>query len=314
MNLQRVAGVVAGVAVMACCAGKPAKGAEGFDSFISPVTSFTNFEDPLATTEVRPIFMFHSLSDELKLGNTRVGNGGEAYLFAVQLRYAITERLGLIATKDGYVWLRPDEEIPGALTHDDGWANLAFGLKYSLLHDVQNQRVVTFGLRYEAPSGDAQVLQGKVYRASAFNNDRGKGVMNPFLSAGMTVENFHILGYTGVRAALDDVDSSFFDLSLHVDHPFGNFYPLIEMNWVQTIADGDRLPLNGEGFDLLNLGSVDSDGKGVVTGAVGARYRITTCNSAGVGIDLGAAVEFPLTDREDIFNLRVTTDVIVRLL
>ena len=208
------------------------------------------------------------------------------------------------------MWLRPDEEIPGALTHDDGFANLAFGLKYAFILEPEKRRIATIGFRYEAPSGDAGVLQGKVYRIDGVD-ERGKGVVNPFLSTGIGVDRFHFLGYAGVRAALDDVDSSFFDLSLHGDYQIGNFYPLVEINWVQTIDGGRRLPLNGEGFDVLNLGSVDGEDRGVVTAGVGARYRLASFDP--VDLDFGAAVEFPLTDREDIFNLRVTTDVVIRL-
>jgi len=228
----------------------------------------------------------------------------------VQLRFALTERLALIATKDGYVWLRPNDEIPGAVTHDDGFANLAFGAKYAIVYDVEDQRIATLGLRYEVPSGDAQVLQGKVFRIDGVD-DRGKGVLNPFLSTGFGFGDFHFLSYTGVRAALDDVDSSFFDMSLHGDYQVGNLFPLLEVNWVQTISDGERLPLGGEGFDLLNLGTTNGAGKGVVTAAVGARYRVAQFEA--IEIDLGTAVEFPLTDREDLFGFRLSSDFIVRL-
>jgi hypothetical protein len=304
MKLKRIAGVVVGVAALSCCVGKPAKGAEAFDSFISPVSSFTNFEDPRSTTELRPIFMFHQLSDTFS-----VGDGGEAYLLALQARVAITDRFSFIATKDGILWLQPNQEIEGALEQESGLANLAFGLKYAIVHDAEANRIVTLGMRYEAPSGSSRVLQGKVFQIEGFD-ERGAGLLNPFISAGAMIEDFHVLGYAGFRAALDDVDSSFFDMSLHLDRPFGNFVPLIEVNWVQTIDEGGRLPLGGEGFDVINLGSTNSDGTGVVTSAVGARYRLAQLDLCD--IDLGAAVEFPLTDREDIFNFRLTTDMIFR--
>lgn len=284
----------------------PALAESGFDEFISPVSNPVNFEDPRATTEVRPIFVFHDISNDF------IGlQGGEAYVAAVQARLAIGDRLSLIATKDGYVWLRPDKEIPGAVTHDDGFANIAAGLKYSLLRDEENLRIATVGLRYEAPSGDAQALQGKVFRIDGFD-DRGAGILNPFVSGGAAWENFHFLGYTGVRAALDDVDSSFLDVSFHADYQIDCVYPLFEVNWVQTIADGDRLPLGGEGFDFFNLGSTNGAGKGVVTAAWGVRWRALEFDK--IGVDLGSAIETPLTDREDLFGFRLTSDVIIRFL
>lgn len=312
------------IALACCCslaAPKVAKSAEPFSSFISPVSNFTNFEDPRATTEVRPIFMYHSLAEDFAPNLNPLGynGGGSAYLFAVQLRAALTDRLALIATKDGYVWLRPDGEVADAVEHDDGFANIAAGLKYSVLRDEENERIATVGLRYEAPSGDAQVLQGKVFRLDGID-ERGDGLINPFLSGGMKAGNFHFLGYWGARIALDDVDSTFMDLSLHGDYQVGNLYPLIEVNWVQTLNGGDRtqllddlgVPLSQEGFDVINFGASKGDDHGVVTMAFGTRYRVLG-GQEGVGVDLGAAIEVPLTERQDLFGWRVSSDVIVSL-
>lgn len=298
------------IAGAACCAAAaapatPARGSSGFDSFISPISNFTNFEDPRAITEVRPIFMFHDLANDF-LGL----DGGEAYLLAVQARFAVTERFALIATKDGYVWLRPHKEIPGAVTKNDGFANLAFGAKYAVLYDEAKRRIATLGLRYEVPSGDAGVLQGKVLRIAGVN-ERGDGVLNPFLSAGVGAGDFQFLGYAGGRVPINEVDSTFFDMSLHGNYRVGDFYPLVEVNWVHTVGNGKRLPLGGEGFDLLNLGSTNAAGKGVVTAAVGGRWRVLRAEVWNV--DLGTAVEFPLTHRRDLFGFRLTSDVIVSL-
>lgn len=290
----------------ACCLGAAtAEATGGFSSFISPVSNFVNFEDPRATTEVRPIFMFHDLeNDFLGLG------GGEAYLLAVQARLAITDRFALIATKDGYVWLRPHNEIPGAVTKNDGFANIALGAKYAVLYDEAARRIATLGLRYEIPSGDAGVLQGKVLRIDGVD-ERGDGVLNPFLSAGVGAGNFHFLGYAGGRVPINDIDSTFFDMSLHGDYQIGSWYPLIEVNWVHTVADGKRLPIGGEGFDLLNLGATNGSGKGVVTAAVGTRWRAV--DDDRFHVDFGTAVEFPLTERRDLFGFRLTSDIIVGL-
>lgn len=296
----------AGVAFVALAlVASPALASRDFDSFISPVSNFVNFEDPRATTEVRPIFMFHDIhNDFLGLG------GGEAYVVAVQARLALTDRFALIATKDGYVWMRPKSEIPGAVTHDDGMANLAFGAKYAVLLDEALRRIVTLGLRYEVPTGDSGVLQGKVFRIAGVNQ-RGDGILNPFVSAGVGAGDFQFLSYTGFRVPIDDVDSAFFDMSLHGNYQIGDFFPLIELNWIHTIADGKRLPIGVEGFDLLNLGSRNAEGKGVVTAAVGGRWR--AIQASRFDVDLGTAVEFPLTERRDLFGFRLTTDFIVRL-
>lgn len=199
MKLKRIAGAIVGITAMTCCVGKPAKGSEGFGDYISPVSNPTNFEDPRAVTDVRPIFVVHKLSDKFS-----VGDGGEAYLLALQARVAITDKFSIIATKDGILWLDPKEEIDGALEDGVGFANLAFGVKYTIVENDEAGHIISLGMRYEAPSGSSQVLQGKVFQIEGID-DHGSGLLNPFITGGMEFENFHLLGYAGVRAALDDV-------------------------------------------------------------------------------------------------------------
>ena len=65
-------------------------------STIAPVANPIFFEDPVIRSEIRPIFAYHRIDDGFITG------GGEAYLYALQLRYAITDRLAFIATQDGF--------------------------------------------------------------------------------------------------------------------------------------------------------------------------------------------------------------------
>jgi hypothetical protein len=289
--------------------------ADPFGEFISPVANPVNFEDARATTEVRPLYVYHRISDDF---GKEVGlNGGDAHVVAVQLRVAVTERLALIATKDGYVWLRPDDELDQIVEKRNGLANLAFGLKYAFYRDPERRAMGTFGLRYEAPVGDKDVKQGKVFRLNALE-ERGDGVFNPFLTGLWGIGDFHLQAYTAGRIPIDGVDSTFFDMSLHGDYRIGSFFPLLELNWVQTVDGGDRAPIDQEGFDFFNLGSKDAGGHGVVAMALGARWRAAEhfelASGRSLAIDMGAAYELPLTDREDVFGWRVTSDVIVRLL
>jgi hypothetical protein len=92
------------------------------------------------------------------------------------------------------------------------------------LRDPESRSIATLGLRYEIPSGSEDVFQGKA-----------DGVFNPFLSAGWSWGNLHLLGYTGARLPVSGADSSFFDLSLHADYQIGMFYPLLEWNWVHVL-------------------------------------------------------------------------------
>jgi len=282
-------GALLGVGVTLLASGAAAE----MDDFISPVTNPVNFEDPRATTEIRPIYAYH------KIPNDFVTQGGYANVAAVQLRVALTDRFALIATKDGYVWLHPDKVVD----HADGWANIAFGAKYALFQDDALGLIGTLGGRYEVASGNRDVLQGY-----------GDGLFNVFLSGGWEFGNFHLLAYTGPRLPVSGDDSTFWDNSLHADYKIGWLYPLVEFNWVQCLDGGRRLPIDQEGFDFFNLGSKYAGGEGVVTAALGARARLTDTlqlwqNHKG-GIDLGFAFERHITHRSEIFEWRMTSDLI----
>src|ERR1044071_2250643 len=78
---------------------------------IAPVCNPIFFEDPRIYTEVRPIFMQHWLPDNFDFNGGSVPLGGEARVYAAQIRVKLTDRLALIATKDGYVEFRPDSTL-----------------------------------------------------------------------------------------------------------------------------------------------------------------------------------------------------------
>lgn len=285
---------VAAVALVALTGTGVRAADDPFGDFISPVSNPTNFEDPRATTEIRPIYAYHSISDDFVTG------GGDAQVAAVQLRVALSDRWSLIATKDGYVWLSPESVV----ADNDGWANLAAGVKYTFYRDPERRAMASVGFRYEIASGNRDVLQGY-----------GHGAWNGFVSGLWGWKDLHVLGYTGPRVPISGNDTTFYDLSLHADYKLGPIYPLIEMNWVYAMNSGDRLPIDQEGFDFFNLGAADAGGNSVVTMAFGARLRMLS----GIGlmggyrgnVDLGAAYELPVTSREDIFGWRVTSDIIL---
>ncbi len=291
---------------------------EFFGNFVSPVSNPTNFEDPRSRTEVRTLYVYHKLAGDFGRDLDPAGIGGDAHVVAVQLRAALTDRLSIIATKDGYVWLRPKN----VLDNEDGWANLAFGAKYTFFRDKELGALATAGLRYEAPSGNTDVFQGQ-HPSLGESKSRGKGVMNPFFSCLWGYEDLgpgdlHLMNYLGLRVPISGYDSSFLDWSIHADYAidlgaFGTFYPLFEVNYSYSYDGGRRLPLSQEGFDFFNFGSSGADEKTVVTAAYGFRYRlfegIGDFMGQSLGADLGAAYENTLTKREDIFGWRVTTDI-----
>jgi hypothetical protein len=296
-----------------------------FLNFISPITDPTNFEDPRSQSDLRPIYIYHVIPGSFAQGTGL--DGGYVNVVAVQLRAAITDRWSIIATKDGYVWVRPTNDVStatggGVVTRDSGFANIAFGVKWNFWRDSDLGALASAGLRYEAPSGEPQALQGPVFKANALS-DRGNGLMNPFVSYGWAIDDLHLLGYTGFRLPLSDVDSMFFDWSLHADYRLpeitfagygiGHPYPVVELNWKNVMRGGDRIPLAEEGFDFFNLGSSEAGGENIVTMGFGGRWRFTDdlelWGQRG-GIDWGIAYELPVTSSEGLFDWRITTDLI----
>ncbi len=266
--------------------------AEG-QRYVPPITAFIFNESPYITTEIRPFFLYHKIPDEF------VTTGGSVTAVGAQLRLAVTDRLALIATKDGYV----DIDFDAALPDEDGWANLAFGAKYAVIADPEEETFVTVGARYELPSGDLNSgglsIQGD-----------GDGFIDVFVTgATMVSERAGIQGSLGVDMALDnDHDSSFLHASVHGNYEVTEgFFGVVEANVVSTVDDGTRTDSavvgSFEGVDVFNFGNNDSGT--VATAAFGARLRITD------SVMLGLAYEFPVTGREDIFDDRVTTDAVI---
>lgn len=255
-----------------------------FDDFISPMTNPVFFEDPRTLTEIRFLFIDHKLPSSL---------GGDVQLVAAQVRLALSERLSLIATKDGYIFSH------GA-PHKDGWADINLGLKYNLLRDPCCRRIVSAGLVYELPVGSTQALQGN-----------GDGEFNIFLSAAAEYGyGWHYMTTTGFRLPMNrSEESSVWYWSNHLDHRIGctNFYGFIEANWFHWMGSGDQTALAGiEGVDLYNFGSTGVAGNDIVTGAIGLKYK-PHGNS-----EIGVAYETHLTDRRDVFENRAQLDWIFR--
>ncbi len=127
------------------------------DNTISPVANPIYFEDPKITSEVRPVYMYHWLPSTFDFKGGSVPLGGQVQVTAVQLRYALTDKLGLIATKDGYIEFQPNH----TLGHEYGWGDLAAGLKYELVDASGQPALVDAG--FHADGSDRQ--HGRVSRS-----------------------------------------------------------------------------------------------------------------------------------------------------
>lgn len=256
-----------------------------FDDFISPMTNPVFFEDPRNVSEIRTIFLQHRVP--------AAALGGDIQLYAVQLRARLTERLSLIAAKDGFI-------VSDNPLIRDGWADIDIGFKYALYRDAQKQRLLSAGVVYDMPVGSPRSLQAG-----------GDGEFHLFLSGGAEIcDNGHwVSGFGGILPADDDLNSSFIYWSNHFDYQFRKgWYALAEFNWYHwTDGGSDRLGLTGvEGGDLFNLGSGGVNGNDIVTGAFGVKYKPNRTT------EIGIAWENPLTDRRDVLENRLTVDLILR--
>jgi len=256
----------------------------GFDRFISPMTNPVFFEDPRTLTEARAIFLDHNVP-------TAAG-GGDIQLFALQLRAALTDRLSIVASKDGYAF------SSNALI-DDGWADLAAGLKYNLYSNVQDQQLLSAGFHYEIPLGSPSALQGN-----------GDGEFLLYLTGGTEIFDYgHWISASGFRLPSDpSAESSMWYWSNHFDYEIADgFYLLTEMNWYHWMGAGNNPGLHTvEGGDLFNFGSTGVAGNDIVTNAVGVKLKRSKNR------ELGIAYEYPLTDRRDVLQSRLTVDWIFR--
>ncbi|MBL8890683.1 MAG: hypothetical protein JNL67_11960 [Planctomycetaceae bacterium] len=253
-----------------------------YDDFISPMTNPTHFEDPRTLTEARFIYLRHKVP--------LTAAGGVVNLFALQLRAAVTERLSIIATKDGFI-------ASSNPLIDDGWADLAAGLKYNLLSDPAGQGLLSIGSTFELHNGSARSLQGN-----------GDGVFNFFLSGAQKLtDRSHYMGSFGYRAPLDtNLETSMLYWSHHVDRKItSRLYLLAEANWYHWLDSG--IGLNGlEGGDLFNIGGNNVTGNDIVTTAIGAKFKPSGHQ------EIGVAWEFPVTERRDVLDNRLTFDWIIR--
>lgn len=265
----------------------------GFDGFVSPQTNVLLFEDPRTLSEIRGHFVNHWIPND----NPAFTNGGEAQFAAVQFRCALTDRLSLIATKDGYLWMN-GRGVPG-LTQQ-GWVDLAGGLKYNLVRDPERQRLWSVGGTVEAPIGAGRVFQG-------FGSQ-----MHFFTTAGTKLNlpvNSHWLIGAGYRVPMDTNLqtqmgwlSSQWDVEL-IDRIFGT----LSLNWFHWSSSGHNFPgFNFEGGDLFNLGSGNVAGNDIVTLAVGSRWKPSG------NYEFGVAYEFPATQRHDLLDSRIYIDAIIR--
>jgi len=275
--------------------------ASWLDRTISPVANPIYFEDPNITSEVRPIYMYHFLPNTFDFDGGSVPLGGQVQVMALQLRYALTDRLGLIASKDGYIQFQPKH----TLGHAYGWADLAAGLKYAVFKDEENQAIITPGFTFTIPTGGTDVYQG-----------HGSGEWNIFVSAEKGFDDFHVTGNAGFIIPNNFSDNTAqMHYSLQLDYYVCQYFiPFAVMNGYTILSETESaadqslsaVPLNTEGYDLINFGSSAAAGTTQWTLGGGARSRLVN------NVDVGVAYEVGVGNSVGIFSSRITADLIWR--
>ena len=267
-----------------------------FDDFISPMIDFVHFEDPRNVTELRPIFVHHRFPKAL--GPLGVPAGGSLQLFALQFRFALTERLSLIAVKDGYAIDSSEGALGGLL--DSGWADVTAGLKYNLLRNVKTGTLLSAGFTYEIPMGSEQTLQAVA-----------DGQFHFFASGGQRFcdGKAHFLSSVGLQLPVDQTaQSTTGHWNNHLDYRVHDkLYLFTESSWWHWLDEAEVGNAFGvSGLDLLNLPDTAVEGNDVVTHNVGLKIKPNR------NTEFGLAYEFPLTGFEDIIRDRWTMDAIFR--
>jgi len=296
--------LTAGVVVTPGPAAPPATtGGYGFDSARRPITNPTLFDLAVPTTNIHPIFMYHRLPNTVTTTLGQVPMGGDVQVYALQFEYAFTERLSLVATKDGYVDFNPDN----VFADESGFANIAAGVKYAFLLDPASGTAVSGTCTIEVPTGNRDVFQGQ-----------GDGAANLIVSGLKLYDAWQFAGGAGVHIPFSSDMSTNSFVSAHVSYevmPW--FIPLVEVNWFRTLSAGNGTTAFGsqppvsaiaafEGHDLLNFGAANAGlNRDLITAAIGFRSRLTN------SVDVGFAYEAPLSDSNDsIWKDRFTFDLV----
>jgi hypothetical protein len=251
---------------------------------VAPISAPYYHEDSFVTNDLRAWYVYHSFPNSIALA------GGDAHVYALQARLAITNQLQLVAYKDGYV------DFDSGLIQDSGMNDLAAGLKWNFWQDWDNDFHAAVGVGYQFAFGDPSVLQNDQDLRLWASVNKGFGKFH----LGATLNG---LFHTGQQDALGSSDR--LTWHLHADYFINKFIsPVVEFNGYHSINDGNEvLPFSGA--DVANLGGGDL----LITIAPGFEVRPLPDKA-----DLGFRVAFetPLSNETDLYGYRWTFSLVWR--
>lgn len=248
--------------------------------FVHPVTAPYHHENSFVTSDVRPVYIYHDFPSSTL--------GGDAHVIAAQVRLALTDRIQFVAYKDGYTFFND------GVVNDEGFMDIAAGVKWNFYRDLENQFHMAAGIGYELGLGDSAILQDDDELRLWFSADKGFGKLH----VGGTFNYF-------MPAGTADAFGSAERISWHVHADYyltEKISPIIEFNGYHTI-DASNAPLVGfTGVDVANLGGGEQ--QDTITMGLGAAFRIDADWA------IRAAYELPLTNDLDLFGDRVTLSAV----
>lgn len=247
--------------------------------FIHPITSPYYHDNSFITSDIRVWYLFHEFSN-----NTL---GGDTSIVAAQVRLALTDRLQFVAYKDGYAWF--DDTV----VNDDGWMDIAAGLKYNFYRDIEEQLYLSAGIGYQLDLGEDEVLQDDEILRLWVSGDKG-------------FDKLHLGGTVNYLIATDSEstlgNSDVITWHVHADYYLCEWFsPVVELNGYHTVDEG-TVAVAFNGVDVANLGG--GDGEDVITMGIGCEIKL--CESAAVR----AAYEFDLADNTSLFGERLTLSLV----
>ncbi len=260
-------------------------GLPGYDDFVMPVGNFIYFEDPFITTDLRLAYVYHDIPDDSVL------RGGQIHVIAAQIRIALSERLALIATKDGYTWI--DTHIT---SEGEGWNDFTLGLKYAFHSNPEEQFLISGGIRWELANGSSAALQG------------GSQELSPFIAMAKGWDRCHFLGTLSGRIPTNRHSGNYSLIwNLHLDYALTEtFRPLIEVHGIHWLSNGNRLPFSTDYLDVGSIGASEAAGRDFFSAGLGFRWQ------AMENISVGLVYEFPLESAsQHLMQQRVTLNTVI---
>jgi hypothetical protein len=269
-----------------------------FDRFIKPLSNPVYLDDPRNETYVHIVHVLQNLPSRV---HTELGSlplNGRLNLTALRITYAINERFSLIAGKDGYIDFDPDSTLKNA----SGWGDIQAGAKYAIIHDPDDEFILSGKLMFEFSQGSREVFQGN-----------GDGHISPSLSFLKGIDKLQLVGTLGgILPFNHNQESTLLYNAWHASYALTEkFRPLVEVNHFAVMREGNRDELVAsiakfEGGDVINLGSQSGKKhRHFVSMAWGFRYRCMDY------MDMGIAYEYPLSGKHNgLMDNRTTFDLV----